>query len=287
MTAPSVLVVGSVNLDIVASAPSLPRPGETVIGATLQRHPGGKGANQALALARLGARVRLWGRTGDDAFAGEALALLAAEGVDLSGVVRLPGETTGVALIGVDPAGENLILVASGANARPTPADLPPAIGEALLCQLELPVEVIEAAVARAQGFVALNLAPFAPLPAACLERADLVVVNQLEAEALGTAAQGVRGALAITLGSAGARLYRQGRMTAETRPPAVRVVDATGAGDVFTASLMLALLEGQADDKALRFACAAAALSTTRPGAQPACPRRGEVEALMQGTEP
>ena len=165
MTAPSVLVVGSVNLDIVASAPSLPRPGETVIGATLQRHPGGKGANQALALARLGARVRLWGRTGDDAFAGEALALLAAEGVDLSGVVRLPGETTGVALIGVDPAGENLILVASGANARPTPADLPPAIGEALLCQLELPVEVIEAAVARAQGFVALNLAPFAPPP--------------------------------------------------------------------------------------------------------------------------
>ena len=137
MTRPLVRVIGSVNLDIVASAPSLPRPGETVIGASLTRHPGGKGANQALALARLGAEVRLWARTGVDAFADEALALLRAEGVDLSEVIGLPDSHTGVALIGVDAAGENQILVASGANARMCPEDLPPDITEALLCQLE------------------------------------------------------------------------------------------------------------------------------------------------------
>lgn len=284
MTAPRVLVVGSVNLDIVATASALPRPGETVIGATLQRHPGGKGANQALALARLGADVRLWARTGDDAFAHEALALLEAEGVDLADVVRLPDATTGVALIGVDGSGENQILVASGANTRASPADLPPRIDGALLCQLECPLEVVAEAVRRAQGFVALNLAPFAPLPQDCLERADLVVVNQIEAEALGPGAARVGRAIAVTLGAQGAQLFRQGALVVEARPPPVQPVDATGAGDVFTAALMVALLEGRSDAEALRFACAAAALSTTRPGAQPACPRRGEVEALLSG---
>jgi ribokinase len=284
MTPPRVLVVGSVNLDIVATASALPRPGETVIGATLQRHPGGKGANQALALARLGADVRLWARTGDDAFADEALALLEAEGVDLADVVRLPDATTGVALIGVDGSGENQILVASGANTRASPADLPARIDGALLCQMECPLEVVAEAVRRAQGFVALNLAPFAPLPQDCLERADLVVVNQIEAEALGSRAARVGGALAVTLGAQGAQLVRQGALVAEARPPRVEPVDATGAGDVFTAALMVALLEGRSDAEALRFACAAAALSTTRPGAQPACPRRGEVEALLSG---
>lgn len=284
MTAPPILVVGSVNLDLVATAPALPRPGETVIGAELARHPGGKGANQALALARLGAQVRLWARTGDDAFADEALTLLSGEGVDLSDVSRIPGETTGVALIGVDGKGENQILVASGANARSRPADLPEGIEAPLLCQLEVPLEVVAAAVRRARGFVALNLAPFAPLPADCLDRADLLVVNQIEAEALGETGANLRGALAITLGAEGAQLRRRGRVTAEARPPKVEVVDATGAGDVFTAALTLALLEGQEDAPALRFACAAAALSTTRPGAQPACPRRREVEALLSG---
>lgn len=284
MMAASVLVVGSVNLDIVATAPTLPRPGETVIGATLQRHPGGKGANQALALARLGAEVRLWARVGDDAFADEALALLEAEGVDLTAVVRLPGATTGVALIGVDGSGENQILVASGANALPTPGDLPAGIDRALLCQLECPLDVVAAAVRRAEGFVALNLAPFAALPQGCLERADLVVVNQIEAEALGAAAARIGGALAVTLGAAGAQLFRKGRLTAQAQPPRVDPVDATGAGDVFTAALMVALLEGRSDPEALRFACAAAALSTTRQGAQPACPRRQDVEALLSG---
>lgn len=284
MTRPVVRVVGSVNLDIVARAPALPRPGETVIGASLERHPGGKGANQALALARLGADVRLWARTGDDAFADEALALLKAEGVDLSEVVRLADTHTGVALIGVDPAGENQILVASGANARARPEDLPAEITGALLCQLECPVEVVAEAVRRARGFVALNLAPFAPLPPACLKRADLVVVNEIEAEALGEQVAEAGGAVAITLGAGGARMLRRGRQTARVRPPAVRVVDTTGAGDVFTAALLVSLQEGMEDEDALRFACAAAALSATRPGAQPACPTRQEVEALMSG---
>ena len=287
MKTPSVLIVGSVNLDIVATAPALPRPGETVIGATLQRHPGGKGANQALALARLGADVRLWARTGDDAFADEALALLKAEGVDLTHVVRLPGASTGVALIGVDGSGENQILVASGANALPTPADLPARIDGALLCQLECPMEVVAEAVRRTRGFVALNLAPFAPLPQDCLERADLVVVNQLEAEALGPVSSRVKGAMAVTLGAHGAQLFRRGALVAEARPPRVEPVDATGAGDVFTAALVVALLEGRGDGEALRFACAAAALSTTRPGAQPACPYRQDVEALVSGEDP
>jgi ribokinase len=284
MTRPLVRVIGSVNLDIVASAPSLPRPGETVIGASLTRHPGGKGANQALALARLGADVRLWARTGIDAFADEALALLRAEGVDLSEVIGLPDSHTGVALIGVDATGENQILVASGANARMRPEDLPPDITEALLCQLECPVEVVAAAIRRARGFVGLNLAPYASMPLDCLQRADLLVLNEIEAEALGDQVAQAGGAVAITLGAEGARLLRGGRESARVRPPEVRVVDSTGAGDVFTSALMLSLLEGGDDTGALRFACIAAALSATRPGAQTACPTRREVEDLLAG---
>ena len=149
MTRPSILVVGSVNLDLVASGAPLPRPGETVIGARLERHPGGKGANQALALARLGGSVRLWARTGADPFADEALALLRAAGVDLSLVAQLGDTHTGVALISVSPEGENQISVASGANSRGRPEDLPDEIDEAVLCQLECPVELVAAAVAR------------------------------------------------------------------------------------------------------------------------------------------
>ena len=284
MTRPSILVVGSVNLDLVASGAPLPRPGETVIGARLERHPGGKGANQALALARLGGSVRLWAQTGADPFADEALALLRAAGVDLSLVAQLGDTHTGVALISVSPEGENQISVASGANSRGRPEDLPDEIDEALLCQLECPVELVAAAVARARGFVALNLAPFGPIPDPCLERADLVIVNALEAEALGPRAARVRGALVITAGASRVRMIRGGVMSAEVDPPRVRAVDTTGSGDVFTAGLLLALLEGRGDADALTFACAAAALAATRPGAQSACPDRAEVDAFLKG---
>ena len=284
MTRPSILVVGSVNLDLVASGAPLPRPGETVIGARLERHPGGKGANQALALARLGGTVRLWAQTGADPFADEALALLRAAGVDLSLVAQLGDTHTGVALISVSPEGENQISVASGANSRGRPEDLPDEIDEALLCQLECPVELVAAAVARARGFVALNLAPFGSIPDPCLERADLVIVNALEAEALGPRAARVRGALVITAGASRVRMIRGGVMSAEVDPPRVRAVDTTGSGDVFTAGLVLALLEGRGDADALAFACAAAALAATRPGAQSACPDRAEVDAFLKG---
>jgi ribokinase len=284
MTRPSVLVVGSVNLDLVASGAPLPRPGETVIGARLERHPGGKGANQALALARLGAAVRLWARTGADPFADEALALLRAAGVDLSLVTQLADAHTGVALISVSPEGENQISVASGANSRGLPDDLPDEINDALLCQLECPVDLVAAAVGRARGFVALNLAPFGPVTDTCLERADLVVVNALEAEALGSRTARIRGALVITAGAGRVCMIRGGVMSAEAEPPRVRAVDTTGSGDVFTAGLLLALLEGRSDPDALAFACAAAALAATRPGAQTACPDRTEVDAFLEG---
>ena len=284
MTLPSILVVGSVNLDLVASGAPLPRPGETVIGARLDRHPGGKGANQALALARLGGAVRLWARTGADPFADEALALLRTAGVDLSLVAQLADTHTGVALISVSPEGENQISVASGANALGLPDDLPMTIDDALLCQLECPVDLVAAAVARAQGFVALNLAPSGPVPDACLERADLVVVNALEAEALGPRTAQIRGALVITAGAGRVRMMRDGVQRAEVEPPRVRAVDTTGSGDVFAAGLLLALLEGRDDAEALNFACAAAALAATRPGAQTACPYRAEVDAFLAG---
>lgn len=281
MSAPRLTVVGSVNLDLVASAPALPAPGETVTGARLARHPGGKGANQALAARRLGAEVALIGRVGSDAAAGEALALLREAGVDLSGCTVDTAEATGVALIAVDPRGENQIVVASGANAAVTPADLPERIDGALLMQLELPVETVAAAAARATGFVGLNTAPALPVPDALLARTDLIVANRAEAAAYGERLH-ASGLVAVTLGAEGAELWRRGACLAKSAPPPVTVVDATGAGDAFTAALCVALLDGRPPEAALRFALAAGALTCTRPGAQPSLPRRAAVEALL-----
>lgn len=282
MTPPPIIVLGSVNLDFVARAPTLPRPGETVTGATLARHPGGKGANQALAARRLDAEVRLIARVGADPLADEALTLLRAEGVDLSGVRADAEAATGVALIAVDAGGENQIVVASGANAQLTPDRLPALPEGALLCQLELPVETVAAAVARARGFVAVNLAPALPIPDAVLARADLLVANAAEAATYGARLHAGPGLVAVTLGAEGATLFRHGEPIASAPPPPVAVVDSTGAGDAFTAALVIALLEGRPPDAALAFACAAGALATTRPGAQPALPRRAEVDSLI-----
>ena len=283
MSAPLVTVVGSVNLDLVASAPRLPRPGETVTGATLARHPGGKGANQALAARRLGAEVRLHARVGADAMAQEALALLRAEGVDLSNCVADPDHPTGVALIAVSPDGENQIVVAPGANAAFTPDRLEGPIEGALICQLELPVETVAKAVALAQGFVCVNLAPAQEVADAVLERADLIVVNETEAAHYGDRLHAARGLVAITWGAKGAGLFRGQSMIAQAEPPKVEAVDATGAGDAFVAALTLALVEKRELGEALAFACAAGALAATRPGAQPSLPTRAEVEARME----
>ncbi|MDP3749466.1 MAG: ribokinase [Phenylobacterium sp.] len=282
MTGPAITVVGSVNLDLVATGKTLPAPGETVTGAVLARHPGGKGANQALAAQRLGAVVALIARVGEDAMADEALAMLAAGGVDLSGVAWDPEAPTGVALIAVSETGENQIVVASGANAAFTPERLGPLPVGALICQLEIPLATVEKAVAEAEGFVCLNLAPAAGIPDALLQRADLIVVNETEAAFYGDQLHQARGLVAVTLGSRGAELRRGAELLASATPPRVEVVDTTGAGDTFVAALTLALLEERPLRDALAFACAAGALATTRAGAQPSLPLRSEVEALL-----
>lgn len=279
-----ITVVGSINLDFVASAPSLPAPGETVTGATLARHPGGKGANQALAARRLGGEVALIGAVGPGALSDEALALLEADGVDLGAVLADENRPTGVALIAVDPSGENQIVVAPGANHGMTPADIPARLSDALICQLELPVETVEAAVGRAEGFVCVNLAPAAPVSAALLRRADLIVVNEGEAAFYGDGLHEGGGRVVVTRGAAGASLYERGALIAEAAPPAITPVDATGAGDAFVGAISVALLEGQPPEAALRFACAAGAAAATKPGAQPSLPTRAEVEALLAG---
>lgn len=277
-----ITVVGSVNLDFVATAAHLPAPGETVTGAHLARHPGGKGANQALAARRLGADVRLIGRVGTDAMADEALALLRADGVDLSGCVADRAAPTGVALIAVGAGGENQIVVAPGANAAVRPEHLPAEIAGALIVQLELAVPTVAAAVERATGFVCANLAPAAEVPSSLFERADLIVVNETEAAFYGDRLNAARGLVAVTLGARGAVLYRAGAAIAEATPPTVEAVDSTGAGDAFVAALTVALLEGQPPEAALRFACAAGALTATRAGAQPSLPRRAEVDGRL-----
>jgi ribokinase len=284
MNAPVITVVGSVNLDVVATAQRLPRPGETVTGARLARHPGGKGANQALAARRLGAEVKLVARVGADAMAPEARARLAAGGVDLEACAVDEEAPTGVALIAVAADGENQILVAPGANAAFTPDRLTAAIEGALICQLELPVETVAKAVAQARGFVCLNLAPAMEVPDRLIERADLIVVNEGEAAVYGARLRARAGLLAVTWGGRGAGLYRDGVLIAQATPPPVMVIDTTGAGDTFVAALTLALLEGRPPQEALGFACAAGALAVTRAGAQPSLPLRAEVEALLGG---
>lgn len=279
---PTIAVVGSVNLDLVASASRLPQPGETVTGATLNRYPGGKGANQALAARRLGAEVILIARTGDDGAADDALSLLREADVDLSGCIRDPHAPTGLALIAVAAGGENQIVVAPGANALLTPETLTLPVVDAVICQLETPVETISKIASEANGFFAINLAPAAQVPAAILERADLVVMNETEAEVIGESIKHCQGWVATTYGAQGARLLKPGAEEITVRPPQVNAIDTTGAGDTFTAALTLALVEGQVPQRALEFACAAGALATTTPGAQPSFPWRHEVTAIV-----
>jgi ribokinase len=266
----SLTVVGSINLDLVARVERLPRPGETVTNATFDRVPGGKGANQAVAAARLGAAVRLVGAVGGDSFADEALAGLREAEVSLD--VAVEEASTGVALILVGADGENAIAVAPGANALVGDFELLP--GESVLCQLEIPDAAIERAREKA-SFMCLNAAPARPFTVT----PDLLVVNRYEHEVVGNAAPLV----ALTLGEEGAVLLENGHEIARTRPPRVRAVDGTGAGDAFTACLVVALLEGRTRDEALRRACAAGALAASRFGAQPSLPTAAEVDEILR----
>jgi ribokinase len=272
---PSIAVVGSINLDLVARTERLPRPGETVTGATFDRHPGGKGANQAVAAARLGSAVGFTGAVAVDDLADEALSGLEREGVDLSGV-RWIGEAdvhTGVAFILVDAAGENQIVVAPGANLYLAPEHVDVADADGVICQLEIPLETVAEA-ARQARFFCLNAAPARPID---LEP-DLLVVNRLEREVVGD-----RGRLvAVTLGEEGAILIQGGEEVSRARPPEVSAVDGTAAGDAFTACLVVSLLEGRDRKEALQRACAAGALAAARPGAQPSLPTAAEVDAIL-----
>lgn len=280
-----ITVVGSINLDIVATGPALPRPGETVGGARLARHPGGKGANQALAARRLGAEVQLVGAVGADDMAEEALKLLQTGGVDLSQVAHVNGETTGVALIAVDAtSGENLIVVCPGANHVLRPEDVAHLPIEHMMGVLEVPMPVLLAAAEKATGFVSLNLAPAMTIPDHLMTMADLISVNESEAATYGDHLMTCGALVAVSLGAAGAVLYKDGAEIARAAPPEVHVVDTVGAGDTFTAALTVALIEGQAPQDALAFAVTAGALACTRPGAQPSLPHRRDVDALALG---
>lgn len=272
-----ITVVGSANVDHVARCERLPRPGETLTDATFERLPGGKGANQAVAAARLGARVRFVGRVGRDDL---PLQSLIEAGVDVSGVVRDDGET-GVALILVDREGENVIVVAPEANRRLTPEDVDVGDADAVVCQLEIPLEAVRAARSQAR-FFCLNAAPARDWdPAHPLDpEPDLIVVNRYEYEWIEPG-----GALvALTLGAEGAVLLERGQEVARARPPSVTAVDGTAAGDAFCAALVVSLLEGRERGAALERACAAGALAASRPGAQPSLGTAEEVDALLKG---
>ncbi len=280
---PSIVVAGSVNLDLVATVARLPQPGETITDAELNRFPGGKGANQALAAQRLGADVTLVACVGDDAVADEALALLAEGGVDLDACRRIADVPTGTALISVAPGGENHIVVAPGANRQLTPDSLALPAADALISQLEIPTATVARAAEAFDGFVCVNLAPAKHVDVSVLQRADLIIVNETEAAWYGDSLDACSGMIATTFGAAGAVLSRNGADLARVKPPRVDAVDGTAAGDTFTAALTLALVEGQQPEAALRFACAAGAAATLKLGAQPSLPTRQEVLRLMQ----
>ncbi len=298
-----ILVVGSSNTDMVIQSPHLPRPGETVLGGTFFMNPGGKGANQAVTAARLGARVMFIGKTGSDIFGHQSQQLFEEEGIDTSYIFSDSKNPSGVALITVDAHGENCIVVASGANAHLTPGDLKnaeEAIEQAgiILMQLEIPIETVEyvaETAARKNTRVILNPAPACPLNPQLLRNLYAITPNQTEAEFISgiritdkkSALQAARAIykmgvkhVIITLGSRGALVYSRG-LHAEIPAIPVEAVDTTAAGDVFNGALTVALSEGRELSDAIRFANKAAALSVTRAGAQASSPYRNEVDIL------
>jgi ribokinase len=259
-------VVGSINVDFVARMERLPEVGETVAARQFGRRPGGKGANQAVAASRLGADVTMVGAVGDDEFADLALSGLVEAGVTLD--VERRGQT-GVALIYVDMRGENQIAVFPGANAGVRPRE----VEGAVLCQLEVPDEVVYAAAEKA-SFFALNAAPARELD---LEP-DLLVVNRFEHEVM------KRGKLvAVTYGKDGAVLFENGRQVAGSAAPEIIPVDGSGAGDAFTAALVVSLLEGKSYEESLRLGCAAGAYAAATLGAQSSLPHAELLEGWLK----
>lgn len=288
-----IVVAGSINMDLVGRVPRIPGPGETLLGSTFSVEPGGKGANQAVGAARLGAPVAMVGRVGDDDFGRRLRDGLAADGIDVAGVATDPLAATGVALITVADDAENSIVVLPGANASVSAAAVADVLLDAatvVLLQLEVPLETVVAIAvrARARGVkVVLNPAPAQPLPDELLASVDWLTPNESEATALTGApdpvdaaaalrARGV-GDVVVTLGSQG--ICHVGG-AGVTRMPAVATtaVDTVGAGDAFNAGLAVGLHEGRSPADALSLAMAAAGVQVSRPGAQRAMPRRDEL---------
>jgi ribokinase len=295
-----IVVVGSVNLDLVVTAPTLPQPGETVLGGDLRTVPGGKGANQAVAAARAGARCAFIGAVGQDAFAQPLRDNLAAAGVALRGLRTVPGPS-GVALITVDAAAENSIVVAPGANAQLSGLDAEDraaiAAADVLLCQLEIPLTTVRQAaiVARAAGtMVVLNAAPARALPAELLDAVDILVVNEVEAAAVAaagwstdvlTALLAVVPRVVLTLGARGAAYADRDGTRLDVDAPRIDAVDTTAAGDAFAGAFVVALAERRPVAEALRWACAAGAACARRPGASSALPTRDDIDDLFATT--
>ncbi|QKW18700.1 ribokinase [Kitasatospora sp. NA04385] len=296
---PSITVVGSVNRDLVLTVEDLPRPGETVLARGFVEGVGGKGANQAVAAARLGSRVRLVARVGADA--APIRRVLAAEGIDLDAVLTAPDAGTGIASVVVDRAGENTIVVNPGANAVLSVEDLPQWLartpGEVVLVQHEVAAEVVAAAVLRAReqgGTVVLNPAPARPLAAEVLAAVDVLVPNLGELAALlgtepvsGPAAAGELleraelpcGAVVVTLGADGALIKQPGRPGVHLPAPVVDAVDTVGAGDTFCGALADALARGADLPAAAARAVRAAALAVTGLGAQSSMPYAAQLD--------
>jgi ribokinase len=302
-----VAVVGSANVDFVVQTPHIPRPGETVLGRDFVMAMGGKGANQAVGAARLGADVVFVARVGEDVFGDQCLAAYEAEGINTDFVSRDPAEATGVALIAVAPDGENSITVASGANMSLTPRHIEASArvfegASVLVMQLEVPLATVLAAarLARAKGVkVVLNPAPAQSLPADLLRLIDVITPNRIElAQLVGASEADARGMTdeqlaksVLGLGPSGAviTLGAEGALAAGSwgwvRVPAfpVRPVDTTAAGDAFNAGLAVALGRGDMSlDQAARYASACGALATTKMGAQPSLPDAASVEAFL-----
>lgn len=266
-TALPLTVVGSINVDLTARAERLPQAGETVGGGRLVREAGGKGANQAAAAARLGARTRMIGAVGADADGTWMRDELDAAGVDTA-AVQVSDQPTGVALIVVDREGENQIAVCEGANHDITLDGTTFADGEAVLAQLEIPMDLVVALAARAQGYFVVNAAPAMELPDAVIARADLIIVNETEyalIPALRTAKR-----VAVTYGGEGARLFEAGVEVAAAPAVKTTVENTVGAGDAFCAALTIGLASGVEPRRALAAACAVGAAAVADPRSQP-----------------
>jgi len=289
-----VIVVGSVNVDLTVTTDRLPGPGETVTGGTLAQHDGGKGGNQAVAAARLGATTLFVGAVGDDAFGERARRALVADRVDVESISVLPGQATGVAFILVDAAGENLIAVASGTNMDVTPALAVEAMerivvgaGDVVLVCHEIPTATVRAALetARDRGALAiLNPAPADGLDRATLAAADILTPNEGELAILREVGLPEGVTLLVSLGAAGARLEHDGRTTA-IAALAVTPVDTVGAGDTLNGALAAGLAAGLDIEAAATRAVAAASLSVTRAGARGGMPTSAELDAFVHAS--